>query len=180
LANPLIFAVGNLLTPRAAHTLAHDGRRAAQHLVLRVLLYFVTLMGLFAFAMSLVGHSLVQFIYKQPFDGLEKVAGLLGLTAITWAISATCTSGLVAFGRPRWGFVASCLGSIITAVLIVLLAPSLTVYGATLGILIGSVIAAAVHAWAFIRVSGGLSIGQLTPSQPSFDHRFATQDLTNA
>src|SRR3954454_24330013 len=44
LANPLIFAVGNLLTPRAAHAFARGGSQAAQRLVLRVLLYFVALM----------------------------------------------------------------------------------------------------------------------------------------
>jgi O-antigen/teichoic acid export membrane protein len=180
LANPLIFAVGNLLTPRAAHTLAHNGLRAAQHLVLRVLLYFVAVMAVFAFAMTFVGHSIAQFIYGQSFTGLEKVAGLLGLTAIAWAISATCTSGLIALGRPRWGFVASCLGSIFTAIFILLFAPSLTVYGATLGILFGSAIAAAIHAWAFVRVSGGLNIARTSSSRPTFDHRFAAQDLTNA
>lgn len=180
LANPLVFAVGNLLTPRAAHTLAHEGLRATQLLVLRVLLYFVSLMAVFALGMSLFGHSLVQFIYGQSFVGLEKVGGLLGLTAVAWAISATCGSGLVALGRPRWGFVASCLGSMVTAVAIVVLAPTLTVYGATLGILFGSATAAAIHSWAFIRVSGGFRIERPAPSHPKFDHRFATQDLTNA
>jgi O-antigen/teichoic acid export membrane protein len=175
LANPLVFAVGNLLTPRAAHTFAHNGPRAAQHLVLRVLLYIVALMAVFALGMSLFGNSIVQFIYRQTFVGSEKVAGLLGLTAMTWAISATCASGLIAFGRPRWGFMASCTGSIVTAVSIIFLAPSLTVYGATLGILFGSSTAAAIHGWAFIRVSGGLRVERPASSQPQYDHRFATR-----
>jgi O-antigen/teichoic acid export membrane protein len=180
MANPLIFAVGNLLTPRAAHTFAHKGQRAAQQLILRVLLYFVTLMAVFALGMSLFGHFVVEFIYGQNFVGSQKITGLLGLTAVSWAISATCGSGLIAFGRPRWAFVASCIGSIVTAVSIVLLAPSLKVYGATLGILFGNATAAAIHASAFIRVSGGLRKERPIPSEPDFEHRFATQDLTNA
>lgn len=180
LANPLIFAIGNLLTPRAAHALAHGGLPAAQKLVLRVLLYFVALMAVFALGLSIAGHTIVQFIYGHSFDGSAKVAGLLGLTAIMWAISATCASGLIALGRPRWSFVASCVGSVVTTLSIVLLAPGWTVYGATLGILMGSGTAAAVHLWAFIRVSGGLRLAQLMRSQPNYDHRFATQDLTNA
>jgi O-antigen/teichoic acid export membrane protein len=180
LANPLIFAVGNLLTPRAAHALATGGRQAAQQLVFRVLLYFVALMAVFALGLSVAGHTIVQFIYGHSFVGSEKIAGLLGLAAIMWSISATCGSGLVALGRPRWGFVASCMGSIVTVLSITILAPSWTVYGATLGLLMGSATAAAVHVWAFIRVSGGLRMERFASSKPDFEHRFATQDLTNA
>ena len=72
------------------------------------------------------------------------------------------------------------MGSIVTLVSIALLAPRWTVYGATLGLLLGSATAAAVHAWAFIRVSGGLHIERFANSKPEFEHRFATQDLTNA
>src|SRR5215212_2723455 len=73
LANPLIFAVGNLLTPRAAHTLAHSGERAAQQLIVRVLLYFVTVMAVFALGMSLFGHLIVEFIYGHSFVGSNKI-----------------------------------------------------------------------------------------------------------
>jgi O-antigen/teichoic acid export membrane protein len=180
LANPLIFTVGNLLIPRAAQTLARDGRQAAQRLVLKVLLYFVSLMALFALGLQIAGHTIVQLIYGESFAGSEKVAGLLGLTAITWAISCTCGSGLVAFGRPRWGFVASCIGSIVTALSILLLAPTWSVYGATLGVLLGNTTAAAVHVWAFIRASGGLRTKCAAPSQPDCEYELANQDLTNA
>lgn len=180
LANPLIFAVGNLLTPRAAHALATGGRQATQQLVLRVLLYFVALMAVFSLGLSLAGSTIVRFIYGHSFVGSEKIAGLLGLAAIMWSISATCGSGLVALGRPRWGFVASCSGSIVTLLSITILAPSWTVYGATLGLLMGSTTAASIHAWAFIRVSGGLRMERFASSTPDFEHRFATQDMTNA
>jgi O-antigen/teichoic acid export membrane protein len=159
LANPLIFAVGSLLTPRAAHALAHGGLQAARQLVFRVLLYFVSLMALFALGLSVAGHTILHLIYGPSFVASENVASLLGLTAIMWAISSPCGSGLIALGRPRWGFVASSLGSITTAISIIILAPTWTVYGATLGLFLGSATTAAVHCWAFIRVSGGLGVG---------------------
>jgi O-antigen/teichoic acid export membrane protein len=179
LANPLIFAVGNLLTPRAAHTLAHNGRQAARQMILRVLLYFVAAMALFALGMSLFGNLIVEFIYGQHFVGSNKITGLLGLTAVAWAVSATCGSGLIAFGRPRWAFVASCVGSIVTVIFIVLLAPSLKVYGATLGILFGNATAAAIHSGAFIGVSGGLRKKPSGSQYPNLRASFRQQDLTN-
>jgi O-antigen/teichoic acid export membrane protein len=177
LANPLIFAVGNLLTPRAAHALARGGPQATQRLVFRVLLYFVALMSVFALGLSVGGTTIMHLVYGKSFVGSEKVAGLLGLVAITWSVSATCGSGLIALGCPRWGFVASCTGSIVTALSIVLLAPRWAVYGATLGILLGSTTAAAIQCWAFIRFSGGLRLEKLSPSPGTFDPRLATQDL---
>jgi O-antigen/teichoic acid export membrane protein len=176
LANPLIFAVGNLLTPRAAHALARGGPHAAQVLVLRVLLYFVALMSIFALGLSFGGHAIVQFVYGKSFVA-EKIAGLLGLAAIAWSITATCASGLIALGRPRWGFLATCIGSIVTAVAILILAPIWTVYGATLGIVLGSATAAAIHAWAFIHFSGGFRIEKLAPTPAAFDSRLAAPDL---
>jgi O-antigen/teichoic acid export membrane protein len=149
-------------------------------LVLKVLLYFVSLMAVFALGLQIAGHTIVQLIYGESFAGSEKVAGLLGLTAITWAISGTCASGLVAFGRPRWGFVASCTGSIVTTLSILLLAPIWSVYGATLGVLLGNTTAAAIHVWAFIRASGGLRTECAAPSQSDYENELATQDLTNA
>jgi O-antigen/teichoic acid export membrane protein len=158
LANPLIFTIGNLLIPRAAQARAKGGLQAAQHVVLKVLFCFVSMMAVFAIGLSITGHAIVQLIYGESFAGTEHLAGLLGLTAVMWAISGTCASGLVAVGRPRWGFVASCTGAMITALSITLLAPVWSVYGATLGNLVGNTTAAVIHTWAFISVSGGIRL----------------------
>jgi len=179
LVNPIIFAIGNLLTPQAAKTLARSGREAAQRLVLRVLFYLLALMTLFALALGVAGHTFVQFIYGRSFISSESTAVVLGLIAITWAITTACASGLVAFGRPRWSFVASCAGSIVTAIAIAILAPIWSVFGATLGIFLGSIAAAAVHGWAFVQISGGLRSRQKSTTH-TYDHRLAIQDCTNA
>ena len=161
LTNPLIFGVTNLLTPQAARALSRGGPQDVQRVVFRVLRYLVSCVAAFALALALGGHHIIQWIYGASFAGSEKVAAILGLTAVAWAISATFASGLAALGRPRWGFLASGLGTIVTAIGIVLLTPSWSVYGTALGLLMGSATAAAVHAWGFI-------------------HRRASQDVTHA
>ena len=80
LANPLIFAVGNLLTPRAAHALAHDGMQAAQRMVLHVSVLFCRADGRVCFRDEYRSVTqLSNLMYGQSFAGSEKVAGLLGL-----------------------------------------------------------------------------------------------------
>jgi O-antigen/teichoic acid export membrane protein len=180
LANPLIFAVGNLLTPRAAQALVRGGPRCVRGVVLQVICYVAPLMAGFAFTLAVGGPPFIRWIYGNSFEGSENAAGIFGLIAIMWSVSAIAASALAALGRPRWGFVASCIGTLVTAAGIAILAPHWSVIGASLGLLLGSTTSAALHTWAFIRFSGGLWNERSVLRQPICNHQLAFQELTNA
>jgi O-antigen/teichoic acid export membrane protein len=154
LANPLIFAVGNLLTPRASHAFTAGGKGG----VARVVWTAEALMGavLLSFACLLFawGDRLVALVYGSSYSGFGIIPGLLGLCAAAWGTSAVFASGLAAIKRPQWSFAASLTGTTISALAIAIAASRWHSLGAAAGLLSGSLVGASLHVVAFARCIG--------------------------
>lgn len=180
LANPVLFAVGNLLTPRAARSLVEGGPERVLQVVFGAQRYLLLLTAIFAAVLAWDGERLIHWVYGESFVGLESAAGLLGLTAATWAVTATCASGLNAFGQQRLGFLATCAGVIVSTCSILLLAPHSTIVGTSFGLLMGCATAASLYMWALLRSARLLAPGRAPARNGICDRWLVSQDSTNA
>ena len=73
---------------------------------------------------------------------------VLGLCTIAWAVSAAISNGLWAIKRPDLYFKTSILGLTVTVIGSSALISSGGILGASMGLLMGSMVAAAAQCWA--------------------------------
>jgi O-antigen/teichoic acid export membrane protein len=146
LANPVIFALANLLTPAAAHALATSGRRELNRLLSRAACSIAGAMLLFAAALAFWGEPLVMLFYGSQYAGNQLAIVLLGLCPVVWAVTTVFACGLTALERNEVNFRAAAIGALTTAAVI---GASLNygVAAGAAGILTGSIVAMLIRAW---------------------------------
>jgi O-antigen/teichoic acid export membrane protein len=149
LSNPLIFAVANLLTPKAAAAYAKSGVRGVNRLMGGATLAMACILIPFGLVLAVAGDSLLVLMSGDEFGGQHVVFAILAVCPAFWAITSVLGCGLAALKHTRATFTSSLAGTLITAMLVLALAPQLQVVGSVIGLLVGGVVTCLMTAWQY-------------------------------
>jgi O-antigen/teichoic acid export membrane protein len=114
LSNPFMLAVGNMLTPRAAKTLADDGDVALRALIVRAAIAVAAIMGIFAIALIVTGDWLMRLLFGPEFAGHGAVVSLLALSFLVASVGMVVNDGLRARGLVNIEFGAMVIDTVVT------------------------------------------------------------------
>lgn len=152
LCNPFMLAIGNMLTPRAAATLAAGGRAALRRLIFAAAAGLAAVMTLFTVCLAFAGDRIVQLLYGAEYGGHGAVVTLLGLTFLVGAVGMALNDGIRALGRADVEFTATLLDSAITIGLGLVGLRMFGLVGLAWANLLGGVAALVLQAVAFARL----------------------------
>jgi O-antigen/teichoic acid export membrane protein len=149
ISNPFIFAIGNLLMPKAAHAFASDGARGVVRLVVRATAAAACFLVPLGLVLFFAGESILELVFGPRYSGHGTTLAVLGLCPMVWAATSILGCGQAALKQTRASFVATISGILVSAVVIALLASTWQVLGAAIGLLAGSATMTVVQAWQF-------------------------------
>lgn len=152
LCNPLLLGVGNVLTGRAATTLADGGPEGLRRLVQRMSLVLGGAMIGFCLVLALLDGRIVSWLYGPTFEGLGTVVGVLAASYAVAAVAMVLTDGLRAAGRADAELIAAAMDTTVTVVVAIALLPTIGLVGVAWASLAGGVIALAWQAALFASV----------------------------
>jgi O-antigen/teichoic acid export membrane protein/tRNA A-37 threonylcarbamoyl transferase component Bud32 len=153
LANPLLIAFRNTLTPRAVLAFKEGGRARLRRQALRDALLLVAVMSLFCFAILIGGDTLMSVVYHGPeYGGHGHVVTILALAVLAGAAGAPASNALASIERPQAIVLATSVGTVVTVAAICILSIEQGLLGAAYGMLAGSAAGAAARWVAFLTV----------------------------
>jgi O-antigen/teichoic acid export membrane protein len=149
LSNPLIFAVANLLTPKAAAAYAQSGVAGINRLIGGAVLAMLCILVPFGLVLATAGNSLLILMSGDKFAGQQAALALLAACPALWGTTSILSCGLAALKQTRAGFTSTLIGTVVTAVLVIALAPAWQVVGSVIGLLVGGLVTCLMTAWQF-------------------------------
>lgn len=153
LANPLLSAFRNTLTPRAVLAFKEGGRARLRRQASRDALLIVGLMSLFCFAILIGGDTLMSVVYHGPeYGGRGHVITILALAVLAGAVGAPASNAMASMERPQAIVLATSVGAVVTAAVIWILSVEWGLLGAAYGMLAGSAAGSAARWVAFLAV----------------------------
>jgi O-antigen/teichoic acid export membrane protein len=111
MANPLLLAFNNILTPQTARAFHRGGTVEVRRLVFRWTLLLVAATGLLSVAFLIGAEPLLVILFGARYAGHRLVVGLMALAITAEGLGIAAGNGLWAMERPRLNFVAVLLGS---------------------------------------------------------------------
>lgn len=186
LANPLLTAFRNTLTPRAVRAFEEGGGAKLCRQAYRDALVLTGAMLLFCVAIFVGGDTLMRIVYHGPeYGGRSHVVTILAVAVMAGAAGAPASNALASMKRPQVIVLATSVGTMVTLVAIWILSIKWGLVGAALGFLAGNVAGSAARWVAFLAVLARLDprdigrevvesvLRQLTPgvAAPSRDIR---------
>ena len=153
LANPLLTAFRNTLTPRAVLALKEGGSAKLLRQAFRDGLVLAGMMSLFCVAIFFGGDLLMRIIFHEPeYGGQRYVITVLALAMMATAAGAPASNAMASMERPQAIVLATSVGTIVTLAAVGILAVRWGLLGAAFGALAGSVAGAAARWIAFLAV----------------------------
>lgn len=149
ISNPFIFAIGNLLMPKAAHAMGKDGAAGVVRLVLAATAASAGVLVPLGLALFFAGEWILELVYDSRYAGYGSTLAVLGLCPVIWAATSALACGQAALRQTRASFVATMSGILVSAVVIAALASTWQVLGAAIGLLAGSATMCVIQAWQF-------------------------------
>ncbi|PDT76868.1 hypothetical protein CO675_14715 [Bradyrhizobium sp. C9] len=153
-ANPLLSAFRNTLTPRSVLAFKEGGVERLRRQASRDALLLVGVMSLFWVVILFSGDFLMRLVYHDHgYDGRGDVVTILALAVLATAAGASASNAMASMERPRAVVVATSVGAFVTATAVWAFTAEWGLLGAAYGILAGSV-AGSVARWvAFLTVA---------------------------
>lgn len=152
-ANPLIYGLTNVITPRLALAFKEGGGCAVWQLAIKEALLLGVVVSAFCFVVALGGDHLMQLLYRGPeFSGYWHALVILSLAILALAVSMPAASALATIERPRAILATAAFASVVTLVLVAVLAVNWGVTGAAYGYLVGNAILAVGRWTALFRI----------------------------
>jgi O-antigen/teichoic acid export membrane protein len=151
ISNPFIFAIGNLLMPKAAHAMGRDGAPGVLRLVLAATAASAAVLVPLGLALFFAGEWILELVYGSRYAGYGTTLAVLGLCPILWAATSSLACGQAALRQTKASFVATMCGILISAAVIAALASTWQVLGAAIGLLAGSATMCLIQTWQFVR-----------------------------
>lgn len=151
LANPLLLAVANLLTPKVSKSLHAGTLQKSGTLVRNVVMALAAALTCYVITLAVCGDQIVWLMYGSPFVGHHEALLVLGGCTILWAASMTFAAALVGLDSPRSSFLGTLGGMLVTAGAGFTFVQFKPVLGAAAGLFCGSAVAAALHLILFVR-----------------------------
>jgi O-antigen/teichoic acid export membrane protein len=153
LANPLLTAFRNTLTPRAVLAFKEGGGAGLCRQAFRDALVLTGGMSLFCVAIFLGGDTLMSLVYRGPeYDGRGHVVAVLAIAMLPTAAGAPASNALASMERPQAIVWATSAGTAVTLAAIWILSIEWGLLGAAYGFLAGNVAGAAARWAAFLIV----------------------------
>jgi O-antigen/teichoic acid export membrane protein len=160
LANPLLTAFRNTLTPRAVLAFKEGGGRNLRRQAFRDALVLAGGMSLFCVAILLGGDILMSVVYRGPeYGGRGHVVIVLAVAMMATAAGAPASNALASMERPQAIVVATSVGTTVTLAGIWILSVEWGLLGAAYGFLAGNVAGAAARWAAFLAVLARPDLG---------------------
>lgn len=180
LANPLLTAFRNTLTPRAVLAFKEGGGAKLRRQASRDALLLVGAMSLFCLVILLGGDTLMSVIYRGPeYDGQGHVVTVLSVAVLAAAAGAPASNALASMERPQRIVLATSIGTVVTVVAVWILSVEWGLLGAAYGVLIGN-IAASVGRWvAFSTLIARNGANENPEPEPHHLHVDAHSDSSN-
>jgi O-antigen/teichoic acid export membrane protein len=153
LANPLLTAFRNTLTPRAVLAFKEGGGANLRRQAVRDALVLVGAMSLFSVAILLGGDILMRVVYHEPeYGGRSHVVTVLAIAMTAGAAGAPASNALASMERPQTIVLATSVGTVVTVAAVWILSIEWGLLGAAYGFLAGNVAGAAARWVAFLAV----------------------------
>lgn len=143
IANPFLIGMNNLMSPRAAHAMAHGGIPEVRKVIFRGIRLFLVVIGLFCLFMLFFGGTAVGLLYGPNYAGFGNVVRVLALSQLASALAFPINSGLLAMDKPDVGFKSYLLSLAVMILLGFWLVKSFGPLGAAWGLLLGNAAATA-------------------------------------
>lgn len=142
IANPLVLALGNILTPRAALALAEGGKSKLWRESMWDTLLLGALMTVIYSAVLYGGEDVIRLVFPhQYYEGHGQTVAVLALALLASALGMPSASALTSLERPHAVFLTGFCGAVVTLVLTLCLVKEHGVLGAGCGVLAGSIVA---------------------------------------
>lgn len=153
LANPLLTAFRNILTPRAVLAFKEGGGANLRRQAARDALVLAGAMSLFCVVILLGGDLLLRVVYHGPeYGGRGHVVTVLAIAMMAAAVGAPASNALASMERPKAIVLATSVGGVFTLAAVFVLSMEWGVVGAAYGFLAGNIAGAAARWVAFLRV----------------------------
>ena len=161
-ANPVLFGLGNILTPKAVLAWKEGGAAGLRRQTVRDALLLGLVMASFCVVVLFAGGDVMRFLYHgKEYEGQAHIVSILAFAILVGAIGLPAGSALAAMERPRAIVGVGAVGSIVTVVLVWWLMRACGLAGAAYGSLAGNVVAS-VGLWlaflALVRRANGAAL----------------------
>ena len=102
LANPVLFGIWNLLTPRSVLAWKDGGAAGLRRRSAKDALLLGGLMGAFCVAVLVAGDGAMRILYpSRDYDGHGHVVTVLAVATLVWALGIPASNALASMERPR-------------------------------------------------------------------------------
>jgi O-antigen/teichoic acid export membrane protein len=136
-ANPFIYGVFNVLTPKYVSILKAHGMRALRHRVACDALLLAVIMIAFAVVVSLFGDRVMHLLYQHAeYTGYGHVLVVLSVAALVAVAGVPASLALAAAEHARAHAAIKALGAVLTVLLVSSLLPWWGILGASYGVLV--------------------------------------------
>ena len=152
-ANPLIFGIGNILTPRSARAWKSAGGAGLRRQAVADAIFLGAVVSVFCIAVMVAGGPIMQLLFHgSEFAGHGATLDALALSMLAAAIGLPAMNALAGMERPRAIVSVGIAAVVLGIVLIIVLMAWWGIYGAAAGFLLGNVAAAAGRWIVFLRL----------------------------
>lgn len=153
LANPLLTAFRNILTPRAVLAFKEGGGASLRRQAIRDALVLSGGMSLFCIAILVGGEPLMRIVYHGPeYSGRGLVVTVLAVAMMAMAAGAPASNALASMERPQSIVLAASVGTVVTIAAVWICSVRWGLPGAAYGFLAGNAAGAAARWAAFLVV----------------------------
>jgi O-antigen/teichoic acid export membrane protein len=153
-ANPLLFGVANVLTPKQALAWRSGGSAGLLREAVRNALLLGCMIAAFCLLLAVTGEQLLHVLFHgDDYAGYGHVVTVLALATLATAIGMPASNALAAMERPRAIVVVGGFGVIVTVATMAVLMLRWGLLGAAYGDLAGSAVGAVGRWLAFLAVA---------------------------
>ena len=150
-ANPLLFGLINIMTPRSVHAFRIGGRAGLLRHAARDAVLLAVVMGSFCVAIFVLGEDVMRLLFPGPqYSGHDRVLQVLGLAALASAIGVPASIGLATVERVRAVAGVMTFTAVLNAVLVSLLMAKWGLLGAAYGVLVADLVGSLARWAAFL------------------------------
>lgn len=153
-ANPVVFGVGNVLTPKLAQAWQRGGGAGVRKEAQTNALLLGALVAVFCVVVAIAGDGAMRVLFPgEEYRGHGAVLTVLALALLATALGMPASNALASMERPRAIVVVGGLGAAATVILTAIFMSERGLVGAAYGYLAGCMIGAAGRWVAFLSVS---------------------------
>jgi O-antigen/teichoic acid export membrane protein len=167
-SNPIVFGLGNILTPRAMQALNAGGLKGLRAQAVQDATLFAVVMSVFALVVVFAGEPLLHlFFVSLNFSDASQVLYVLIAATFFSAIGMPAANALASLERPNVVVTTGFAAAAATIIFVCALMPLFGLTGVAWGLLIGSAVATIGRWAAFLSICSDEAIPQPAPTRLS-------------